>query len=101
MKEYCQVVDNLVGSSTEEKANTSSPSTEDYKEIVVTDDGGARTILLNRPAKYNALNYQVSAHSFYSTLNTLLCHNVMVELQPVISAKRGGHTISHLCRFAL
>lgn len=37
-------------------------SNNDYKEIVVTDEGGARTILLNRPAKYNALNYQVHTH---------------------------------------
>ena len=61
MKEYCQIVDGLVGSSTDEKPSASSSSGGDYKEIVVTDDGGARTILMNRPAKYNALNYQVSS----------------------------------------
>jgi peroxisomal 3,2-trans-enoyl-CoA isomerase len=31
----------------------------EYQEIVVTDEGGARTILLNRPHKYNAMNLQM------------------------------------------
>ncbi len=58
--QYCQVAKELVmaegGQAPEEQ--TSTPQ-QTYKEIVVTDEGGVRTILLNRPAKKNALNYQV------------------------------------------
>ena len=32
-----------------------------YQDIVVSDSGGARTILLNRPHKYNAITLQVSS----------------------------------------
>ena len=47
--------------STDKKSTSDADmaSSTDYKEIVVTDDGGARTILLNRSGKYNAINYQV------------------------------------------
>ena len=32
---------------------------KEYQEIVVSDDEGARTILLNRPHKYNAITLKV------------------------------------------
>ena len=49
-----------MGSKSESsKPDAKAASSNQYKEIVVTDDGGARTILLNRPSKYNAINYQV------------------------------------------
>ena len=38
-----------------------SSSSSSYKELLVTDEGGVRTIMLNRPAKYNALTFQVLA----------------------------------------
>ena len=60
IKQYCEIVDELVGSKDEtSKPDITVTSNNQYKEIVVADDGGARTILLNRPAKYNAINYQV------------------------------------------
>ena len=46
--------------ASEDKATTSS--TGDYKEIIVTLEGGLLTITLNRPKKYNALNYEVCYH---------------------------------------
>ena len=52
-----------MGSGDSESSKQKSASQPKYQEIVVTNEGGARTILLNRPAKKNALNYQVS----YST----------------------------------
>ena len=60
IEQYCQIVDELVGSTNvEPMSDVDVTSSTDYKEITVTDDGGARTILLNRPSKYNAINYQV------------------------------------------
>ena len=53
------MVDELVGSADPSESDDTVAANKDYKEIIVSDDGGARTILLNRPAKYNALNYQV------------------------------------------
>lgn len=38
---------------------SSETSSTDYKEILITQEGGALTITLNRPKKFNALNYQV------------------------------------------
>ena len=45
--------------SSDDGESSKQESASQYKDIVVTDEGGARTILLNRPAKKNALNYQV------------------------------------------
>ena len=56
------MVDDLTAVGSAQEQETSS-SGQEYKEIVVTDDGGARTILLNRPSKKNALNYQVWPHA--------------------------------------
>ena len=57
-------MDELVGSSTAaaettESSEGQSASGNNYKEIIVSQEGGALTITLNRPKKYNALNYQV------------------------------------------
>lgn len=54
---YCQLVDELAGQIDEDASSGGQPET--YKEIVITDTGGARTILLNRPSKYNAITYKV------------------------------------------
>ncbi len=56
--QYCQYVDLLTSLDT---GSQSSPTdSTQYKEIVVTDNDGVRTIMLNRPAKYNAITYQVT-----------------------------------------
>ncbi len=52
---YCQLVDEMVGSDSPAEATADSR----YKEILVTKEGGLLTITLNRPNKYNAINYQV------------------------------------------
>ena len=60
-QQYCATVEELEaadkgsGSSGDRDTGTSTQ----YQEIVVTDEAGARTILLNRPQKYNAMNFQV------------------------------------------
>ena len=43
--------------SSSETAGSNSASSSGY--IVVTDSGGARTILLDRPHKYNAITLEV------------------------------------------
>ena len=40
-------------------AGSNASASAEYQEIVVTDEGGARTIMLNRPHKYNAITLQV------------------------------------------
>lgn len=63
--QYCQAVEELVGSESKgqpEAGTNAETSSKDYKEIIVTKEGGALTITLNRPKKYNALNYQVHTH---------------------------------------
>lgn len=56
IEEYCRYVDELAGSESEPSSQSS-----EYKDIAVTDKNGVRTILLNRPSKYNALTYQVNS----------------------------------------
>ena len=47
----------------------SSPSmSSTYKELLVTDEGGVRTIMLNRPTKYNAITFQVLLSVVISTV---------------------------------
>lgn len=77
IKQYCKLVDELVGSKEEtSKPDTTVTSNNQYKEIVVTDNGGARTILLNRPAKYNAINYQVVYNILYAHTKLFCMVNV-------------------------
>lgn len=65
LQQYCELVDGLVaqqGGTSEPEGETGAgkeKTTLGYSTIAVTDDRGARTILLNRPAKLNALNYEV------------------------------------------
>lgn len=47
------------GQSAGEGQSTGEGQSAEYKEILVSQEGGALTITLNRPKKYNALNYQV------------------------------------------
>lgn len=59
-------MDELVGSSVAaaeiaQSSEGQSASGSNYKEIIVSQEGGALTITLNRPKKYNALNYQVNS----------------------------------------
>ncbi|KAL5467667.1 hypothetical protein EMCRGX_G031930 [Ephydatia muelleri] len=57
IEQYCKVVAELVGSQVPSSSQAST--TQEYQHIVVTTEGGVRTILLNRPTKKNALNYQM------------------------------------------
>ena len=66
VQQYCRTVEDLASA---EQASSSSRSGEagpsgGYEEIAVTDEGGARTIMLNRPHKYNAITYKVCGAHF-------------------------------------
>ena len=66
-RQYCATVEELVSAdmgASSGSANTdpSSSGGGSYQDIVVSDSGGARTILLNRPHKYNAITLQVNIH---------------------------------------
>lgn len=53
---YCLYVDELVGTS---ESEVSSVDTSQYEEIIVKDENGIRTIVLNRPTKFNAITYKM------------------------------------------
>ena len=57
-EQYCATVEELVAAD-QSIAGSDASSSAKYQEIVVTDEGGARTIVLNRPHKYNAITLQV------------------------------------------
>ena len=54
-------------------AGSDAGSSAEYQEIVVTDEGGARTIMLNRPHKYNAITLQVCCSDHYSDQCSCIC----------------------------
>ena len=58
IQQYCSTVEQLE-SADQGSAGREADTSSDYHEIVVSDDGGARTILLNRPHKYNAITLKV------------------------------------------
>jgi peroxisomal 3,2-trans-enoyl-CoA isomerase len=57
-QQYCTTVEELVAAD-QSSAGSDAGSSAEYQEIVVTDEGGARTIMLNRPHKYNAITLQM------------------------------------------
>ena len=57
-QQYCAMVEELVVAD-QSSTGRNTESSAEYQEIVVTDQGGARTIMLNRPHKYNAITLQV------------------------------------------
>lgn len=59
IQQYCKVVADLVGSLPPPSSSSQASTPQGYQHIVVTTEGGVRTILMNRPAKKNALNYQM------------------------------------------
>ena len=81
----------------------SSEASVDYQEIVVTDDGGVRTILLNRPHKYNAITLQVHTHVVYVEGlihmhdGTSIIHvHVQCHLARVRHGNKPNHTLHQL-----
>jgi peroxisomal 3,2-trans-enoyl-CoA isomerase len=60
-RQYCATVEDLMSADQQSSSAATDPSSGgSYQDIVVSDSGGARTILLNRPHKYNAITLQVS-----------------------------------------
>ena len=60
VQQYCSMVESLVTAEQSSKGASKETSTAQYQDIVVSDDGGTRTILLNRPSKYNAITFEVN-----------------------------------------
>lgn len=82
INQYSQLVDELVGSSSPPPTGEGSAdsATSDYKEIIVTQEGGALTILLNRPNKYNALNYPMYTEVQQALINAGENESVVVAM---------------------
>ena len=53
------MVDELVGSAQEGQSAADTPIASDCEEIKIEKEAGLLTITLNRPDKFNALNYKV------------------------------------------
>ena len=65
MKEYCQVVEQLVSpfegkSPRTDSSEGAAPPAQSSETMVITNEGGVYTIRLNRPSKKNALLLAVS-----------------------------------------
>jgi peroxisomal 3,2-trans-enoyl-CoA isomerase len=59
-RQYCATVEDLMSADQQSSSAATDPSSGgSYQDIVVSDSGGARTILLNRPHKYNAITLQM------------------------------------------
>ena len=54
-QQYSQYVTDLVAETTP----AATPSSSDYRDLLITDNNGIRTVTFNRPAKYNAFNLQM------------------------------------------
>lgn len=54
MKAYVDLIDGLVGAE-QSASEAQASSGQKYENLLVTCEGGLRTITLNRPSKYNAL----------------------------------------------
>ena len=70
MKEYCQVVEQLVSpfegkSPRTDSSEGAAPPAQSSDTIVITKKDGVYTIRLNRPSKKNALLLEVSRHSVH------------------------------------
>lgn len=68
-KQYIALVDSLFAQVSPSKKDSSENASDadDFEHIAVTREGGLKTIVFNRPSKYNALN-----HKMYKEIITAL-----------------------------
>ena len=57
VKKYSELVDSLVGVSSDTPPPVNSKPSND--DVLVRVEGGVQTVTLNRPSKYNAITIQV------------------------------------------
>ena len=70
MKEYCQVVEQLVSpfegkSPRTDSSEGAAPPAQSSETMVITNEGGVYTIRLNRPGRKNALLSEVSIDNIH------------------------------------
>ena len=100
-------MDELVGSQPQTSDSAADPSAggSDYEHIVVSNEGRLRTILMNRPAKYNALNFKVRKctyilHMYHQLLTTSSYHQLLL-ISIVTKMHVHVHVQSYMCVYTL
>lgn len=71
-QQYSQYVNDLVGEAA--PASTSNEASNEYQDLLVTDNKGIHTITFNRPTKYNAVTLQMYK-DFIHALNNATSDN--------------------------